>query len=186
MGQLIFSAICSLDGYIADSAGDFDWAVPDETVLADLNAEARTVGTYLYGRRMYETLSGWETDPSYADQSPGSAEFAAIWQAADKVVYSSTLETVNTRRTRLERSFEAADVAQIKRDSAADLYVDGPTLAAHALRLGVVDRLHLILCPVVVGGGLAVLPADVRLTLRLDGERRYENGMVALRYAIER
>jgi dihydrofolate reductase len=186
MGQLIFSAICSLDGYIADRAGAFDWAVPDEVVLADLNAEARTVGTYLYGRRMYEMLSGWETDPTYAEQSPGSAEFAAIWQAADKVVYSSTLEEVSTRRTRLARSFEAADVERLKRNSAADLYVDGPTLAAHAFGLGVVDRVHLVLCPVVVGGGLAALPADVRLSLRLDGEQRYDNGMVAVRYAIER
>jgi dihydrofolate reductase len=185
MGRLIFSAIGSLDGYMSDSAGDFSWAVPDEDVLADINAEARTIGTFLYGRRMYEMMTGWETDPSAAAQSPESAEFAAVWQAADKIVYSTTLEAVTTRRTRLERRFDAADVEQVKRDSATDLYVDGPTLAAHALRLGVVDRLHLIVCPIVVGGGLAILPADVRLSLRLSSERRYGNGMVALQYDVQ-
>lgn len=186
MGRLIYSAIGSLDGYLADDAGDFGWAVPDEEVLADVNAEARAVGTYLYGRRMYEMMTGWETDPSVAAQSPESAEFAEIWQAADKVVYSTTLESVTTRRTRLERSFDAAQVEKVKDDSAGDLYVDGPTLAAHALRLGVVDRLHLIVCPVVIGGGLAILPDGVRLGLRLDGERRYGNGMVGLRYEVVR
>lgn len=185
MGRLIFSAISSLDGYIADPAGTFDWAVPDEEVLAEVNAETRAIGTYLYGRRMYEMMTGWETDPSVAAQSPESAEFAAIWHAADKIVYSTTLADVTTRRTRLERRFDPGEVERIKRNSDTDLYVDGPTLAAHAMRLGVVDRLHLILCPIVVGGGLAALPADVRLNLRLDTERRYRNGMVSLRYDVE-
>lgn len=184
MGRLIFSAIGSLDGYSTDPDGNFDWAVPNEEVLADLNAEARTIGTHLYGRRMYEMMTGWETDPSIAAQSPESAEFAAIWQAADKIVYSSTLDDVATRRTRLEPRFEAPQVEQIKRDSDTDLYVDGPTLAAHALRLGVVDRLHLILCPIVIGTGLAILPSDLRLNLRLDTERRYSNGMVSLQYDV--
>lgn len=184
MGRLIFSAIGSLDGYLADLDGNFDWAVPDEEALADINAESRTVGTYLYGRRMYEMMIGWETDPSAAAQSAESAEFAKIWQATEKVVYSSTLPSVSTRRTRLERRFEAADVEEIKRRSDADMYVDGPTLASHAIRLGVVDRLHLILCPVVIGGGLPVLPDDVRLNLRLDDERRYSNGMVGLKYEV--
>lgn len=184
MGRLIFSAIGSLDGYTTDSHGNFGWAVPDEEALADINAEARTIRTYLYGRRMYEMMTCWETDPSAAAQSPESAEFAAIWQAADKIVYSSTLAAVSTRRTRLERQFDAAEVEEVKRRSATDLYVDGPTLAAHAMRLGVVDRLHLILCPIVVGGGLAMLPDDVRLDLRLDSERRYGSGMISLQYDI--
>lgn len=186
MGRLIFSAIASLDGYMADSEGNFDWAMPDEEVLADINAEARTVGTYLYGRRMYEMMTVWETDPAVAGDSQGSAEFAAIWQAADKIVYSTTLDAVSTRRTRLEREFDARQVEEIKRSSVADLYVDGPTLAAYAIRLGVVDRLHVIVCPVVVGGGLSILPVDVRLDLRLDAERAYGNGMVGLQYEVRR
>ncbi len=184
MGRLIFSAIGSLNGYTTDPDGNFEWAVPDEELLADINAEARIIGTYLYGRRMYEMMTVWETDPSAAAQSLRSAEFAAIWRSAEKIVYSSTLAAVSTRRTRLERQFDAAEVEKVKRRSATDLYVDGPTLAAHAMRLGVVDRLHLILCPVVVGGGLAMLPEDVGLQLRLDGERRYGNGMISLQYDI--
>lgn len=184
VGRLIFSAIGSLDGYLADSDGNFDWAVPDEEVLADVNAEARGVDTYLYGRRMCEMMIGWETDPSAAAQSPESAEFAELWWAAEKIVYSTTLSAVSTRRTRLERRFDAAEVEEIKRRSPTDLYVDGPTLAAHAMRLGVVDRLHLILCPILVGGGSAVLPDDVRVDLRLDTQHRYGNGMISLRYDV--
>lgn len=130
-------------------------------------------------------MTGWATDPSLAAQSPESAEFAAIWPAAEKIVYSSTLATVGTRRTRLEREFDAAKVEEVKRSSDADLYVDGPTLAKHAMRLGVVDRLHLILCPIIVGGGLAILPTDARLNLRLDAESRYSNGMINLQYHIQ-
>jgi dihydrofolate reductase len=184
MGRLIFSAIGSLDGYLTDADGNFDWAEPDEEVLADLNAEVRTAGTYLYGRRMYETMKVWETDPAAAAQSPESGEFAGIWQAAQKVVYSSTLPSVSTSRTRLVRRFDAAEVEKLKRGSDTDLYVGGPTLAAEALRHGLVDRLHLILAPAVIGGGLPVLPAGLRLTLRLDDERRYPNGMVALQYDV--
>lgn len=184
MGRLTFSAIGSLDGYLTDSDGNFDWAVPDEEVLADVNAAARSIGTYLYGRRMYEMMTGWETDPSVATQSPESAEFAEIWQNAEKVVYSTTLSTPGTRRTRIERAFETAEVERIKRRSTADLYVGGPTLATHAMRLGVVDRLHLVLCPILVGGGLAILPDDVRVDLRLDTQHRYGNGMISLRYDI--
>lgn len=186
MGRLILSAICSLDGYSADADGGFEWAVPDEEVLADVNAEARTVGTYLYGRRMYEMMTVWETDPAAAAQSPESAEFAAIWQAADKIVYSTTLDDVSTRRTRLEHSFDPIAIEEIKRRTDRDLYVDGPTLAAYALRVGVVDRLHLIVCPVVIGSGLPVLPNGLRLDLRLDTEHRYGNGMVGLRYDVRR
>lgn len=184
VGRLIFSAIGSLDGYLTDPDGNFDWAVPDEEVLADVNAEARSIGTYLYGRRMYEMMIGWETDPSAAAQSRESAEFAEIWQAAEKIVYSTTLPDISTRRTRLERRFEAADVEEVKRRSSTDLYVAGPTLAGHAMRLGLVDRLHLILCPIVVGGGLAMLPDDVPIHLRLDNAHRYGNGMISLRYDI--
>lgn len=184
MGRLIFSAIVSLDGYLTDVEGNFDWAVPDEQVLADINAESRTVGTHLYGRRMYEMMVPWETDPSAAAQSAESAEFAKIWQEVEKVVYSTTLPSVSTSRTRLERAFNADDVEELKRQRDADLYVDGPTLAGHAIRLRVVDRLHLILCPVTLGGGLSMLPNDVRLNLRLDEEHRYDNGMVGLKYDI--
>lgn len=185
MGQLIVSTISSLDGYMTDHEGNFDWAMPDEEVLADINAEARPIGTYLYGRRIYETMTGWETEPSLAEQSPGSAEFAAIWQGAEKIVYSTTLTAVSTRRTRIEREFDRTAVEKIKDSSDLDLYVAGPTLAKHAMRLGVVDRLHLIVCPIAVGGGLAILPTDFRLNLRLDSERRYSNGMISLRYGVE-
>lgn len=184
MGQLIFSAIGSLDGYLTGPDGNFDWAVPDEEILADINTEARSIGTYLYGRRMYEMMIGWETDPSVAAQSPKSAEFAEIWQAAEKIVYSTTLSNTSTRRTQLERRFEAAEVQELKRRSPADLYLGGPTLAAHAMRLGVVDRLHLVLCPVLVGDGLTMLPDDIQLNLRLDTQHRYSNGMISLRYDI--
>jgi dihydrofolate reductase len=186
MGRLIYTAICSLDGCYTDADGDFSWSVPSEEFLADLNAQMRGASTHLYGRRMYETMHVWETDPAVAAQSPRSAEFAEIWQAAEKVVYSSSLPSVRTERTRLERRFEAAGVEEIKRSTDADVYVGGPTLAADALRLGLVDVLNLVVCPAVIGTGLAVLPSDVRLTLRLTDERRYDNGMVSLTYDITR
>lgn len=185
MGRLIYSAICSLDGYLTDPDGNFDWGVPSEEALADITAEGRAVGTHLYGRRMYEMMTGWETDPATAAQSPESAEFAAVWQAADKIVYSTTLEAVSTRNTRLERHFDPAQVEEIKRRATRDLYVAGPTLAVHALRGRVVDRIHLVICPVIVGGGLAMLPPDLRLDLRLDTEQRYDNGMVRITYDVQ-
>lgn len=184
--MLTYMMICSLDGYVADADGRFDWGVPDEEVLAHVNDAARPVGTYLYGRRIYELMTGWEHDPAAAEQSPGSAEFARIWQAARKVVFSTSLGQTSTRHTTLERTFDPDAVARLARES--DVSVAGPTLAAHAhaLRAGLVDEVHLVVCPVVVGGGLRVLPEGVRVDLSLAEERRFASGVVALRYRVQR
>jgi dihydrofolate reductase len=182
VSKLIYSAIASLDGYVADADGNFDWAVPDEEVHTFINALERPVGTYLYGRRMYETMVGWETDPTLADQSPVMRDFAEIWQAAEKIVYSKTLETVDTARTRIERDFDPEAVQQMKALAGRDLIVGGPDLAAQAFRAGLVDECHLFVVPMVVGGGKRSLPNDVRLKLELLDERRFGNGMVYLHY----
>jgi dihydrofolate reductase len=182
MGKLIYTAITSLDGYIEDEEGKFDWAEPDAEVHAFVNDLERGAGTYLYGRRMYETMVGWETDPSLAEQSPVMADFAAIWQAADKVVYSTTLETVSTARTRIERAFQADAVRAMKAQAEQDLTVGGANLAAHAFEAGLVDECHLYLVPVVVGGGKRSLPEGMRVNLELIDERRFGNGTVHLRY----
>ncbi|HEV3378885.1 MAG TPA: dihydrofolate reductase family protein, partial [Thermoleophilaceae bacterium] len=183
MAKLIYTALASLDGYVADAEGRFDWAVPDEEVHAFINDLERGVGTYLYGRRMYETMSVWETDAGLAAESDVTRDFAEIWQAADKIVYSKTLETVSTERTRLERDFDPGAVRQMKASAASDLAVAGPELAAHAFRAGLVDECHLFLAPVIVGGGKKSLPDGVRLDLELLDERRFASGMVHLRYA---
>jgi dihydrofolate reductase len=182
MAKLVYSAISSLDGYIADEDGSFDWAVPDEQVLAFINDLERPVGTYLYGRRMYEMMVGWETDPALAGQSPLMRDFAEIWQAADKVVYSRTLEAVSTARTRMERDFDPEAVRQIKASAGRAASVSGPDLAAHAFRAGLVDECHLFVAPIAVGSGKRSLPNDVRVRLELLDERRFGNGMVYLRY----
>jgi dihydrofolate reductase len=182
MAKLIYAAITSADGYIEDDTGGFAWAEPDDEVHAFVNDLERPVGTYLYGRRMYETMVGWETDPGVAAQSPLMADFARIWQAADKVVYSTTLETVSTSRTRIERAFDPDQVREMKASADRDLAVGGPGLAAHAFRAGLVDECHLFLVPVVVGGGKRALPDGVRLDLQLLDERRFGNGTVHLRY----
>ena len=182
MAKLIYSAIASLDGYVADEDGNFDWAVPDEEVHTFINNLARPVGTYLYGRRMYETMVGWETDPTLADQSPLMEDFAQIWRAADKIVYSKTLEAVSTTRTRIERDFDSEAVRRMKVLAARDLIVGGPELAAQAFRAGLVEECHLFVAPMVVGGGKRSLPDDVRLKLELLDERRFESGMVYLHY----
>jgi dihydrofolate reductase len=182
MAKLIYSAITSLDGYIADEDGNFDWAAPDEEVHRFVNDLERPVGTYLYGRRMYEVMAGWETDPTLAEQSPLMRDFAEIWRSADKLVYSRTLATVATARTRIERDFDPTAVRQLKAGAGADLTVAGPGLAAQAFRAGLVDECHLFLVPVVVGGGKPSLPHGVRLKLELLDERRFGNGMVYLRY----
>ena len=184
MAKLIYSAIASLDGYVADEEGNFDWAVPDEEVHTFINDLERPVGTYLYGRRLYETMVGWETDPTLADQSPVLRDFAEIWQAADKLVYSKTLEAVPTARTRIERDFDPEAVRQMKALAGRDLMVGGPELAAHAFRAGLVDECHLFVVPMVVGGGKRSLPNDVRMRLELLDERRFGNGMVYLKYRI--
>jgi dihydrofolate reductase len=181
MTRLIYSAIMSLDGYIEDDRGKFDWAEPDEEVHAFVNDLERTVGTHLYGRRMYEVMSYWGTN-TFADEPTVIRDFAEIWQAADKIVYSRTLETVSTARTRLERSFDPEAVRQLKASAENDLIVGGPGLAAEMFRAGLVDELQLFVAPAVVGGGKAALPDNVRLDLELLDERRFGNGTVFLRY----
>ena len=182
MAKLIYSSLVSLDGYIADEQGSFGWAVPDEEVLVFLNDLEPSVGTYLYGRRMYEMMTGWETDPSAAAQSAASGDFARIWQAADKIVYSTTLSSVSTARTRLERSFDVDAVRALKEAAAQDLNVSGPGLAAHALRVGLVDECNVVIAPVVVGGGKQLFPDHLRVDLELLEQRRFGNGMAYLRY----
>lgn len=181
MARLIYSCIASLDGYVADAAGGFAWAAPDDEVHAFVNEQERSAGTYLYGRRMFETMRYWAT----AEPAAGPmADYAAIWRAADKVVYSSTLDAVETERTRLERSFDPDAVAALKASAQRDVTIGGPTLAAHALRAGLVDECHLFVVPAVVGGGTGWLPDDLRLDLALRGERRFAGGTVHLHYAL--
>jgi dihydrofolate reductase len=186
MAKLIYSAISSLDGYVADEDGNFDWAVPDEEVHAFINDLDRPLGTYLYGRRMYETMAGWETDPTLAGRSPLIQDFAQIWQAAHKIVYSRTLEAVSTTRTRIERNFDPEAVRQMKSLARRDLIVGGPELAARAFEANLVDECHLFVAPIVVGGGKRSLPDDVRLKLELLDERRFGNSMVYLYYTIRK
>ncbi|HET9722524.1 MAG TPA: dihydrofolate reductase family protein [Actinomycetota bacterium] len=185
MARLIYSAIASLDGYVADADGDFGWATPDEEVHAFVNDLDRPIGTYLYGRRMYEVMVFWETAHTLADLRAPERDYTAIWQAADKVVYSETLETVSSARTRLERAFDPDAVRRMRDASERDLSVGGPGLAAAALRAGLVDECRVFLAPVVVGGGTRFFPDDVRLTLELLDERRFGNGMVYLRYRVD-
>jgi dihydrofolate reductase len=180
--KLIYTAIASLDGYVADEDGNFDWAEPDEEVHAFVNDLERSAGTYLYGRRMYELMVGWETDPTLTEQSPLMRDFAEIWQATDKVVYSTTLETVSTARTRIERAFDPEAVRQMKASGGRDMLVGGPELAAHAFKAGLVDECQLFLTPIVVGGGKQALPDNVRVKLELLDERRFASGVVYLRY----
>jgi dihydrofolate reductase len=183
VARLIYSAIASLDGYVADEDGRFDWAVPDDEVHAFVNDLERPVGTYLYGRRMYEVMAGWETAEGPTYEAPLMREYAAIWRAADKVVYSRTLEAVATPRTRIEREFDPEVVRRMKADEGADISVGGPGLAAAALRAGLVDECSLLVSPIVVGGGTAWLPRGLRVALELLAERRFGNGLVHLRYA---
>jgi len=182
MAKLIYSAITSLDGYVADEDGNFDWAEPDEEVHAFVNELERPVGTYLYGRRMYEVMVYWETAQTLVDPPPFVEDFAELWQAADKIVYSKTLETVSSARTRIERDFDAETVRQLKASARRDITVGGPELAAQAIEAGLVDELHLFLTPIVVGGGKQSLPDGVHLKLELLSERRFGNGVVHLHY----
>jgi dihydrofolate reductase len=182
MAKLIYSAITSLDGYVADKDGKFDWAAPDEEVHNFVNDLERPVGTYLYGRRMYEVMGYWETAHTLADQPPFVQDFAEIWQAADKIVYSTTLETVSSARTRIERDFDPEAVRQMKAQAGRDITVGGTELAAQAIKAGLVDEYHLFLAPIVVGGGNQSLPNNVRLKLELLDERRFGNGVVHLHY----
>jgi dihydrofolate reductase len=182
MAKLIYSAISSLDGYVADVDGNFDWAVPDEEVHTFINDLERPVGTYLYGRRLYEVMVGWESAHALADQPPYMQDFAQIWRAADKIVYSKTLGTVSSARTRIERDFDPEAVRQMKARAGHDIIVGGPDLAAQAIKARLVDEWHLFAAPILVGGGKQALPNNVRLKLELQDERRFGNGMVYLHY----
>ncbi len=184
MAKLIYSAMTSLDGYVADEEGCFDWAEPDEEIHVFVNDLERSIGCYLYGRRMYEVMVGWETVLDDAGQSPFVQDFAQIWRAADKLVYSSTLQQVSSAKTRIERDFGPAAIRQLKAAAESDLSVGGPHLAAAAIRAGLVDECHLFVTPVVVGGGNQALPSKVQLNLELLTERRFRNGVVHLHYRI--
>jgi dihydrofolate reductase len=182
MANLVYSAIASLDGYVADENGNFDWAAPDEEVHAFVNDLERRIGTYLYGRRMYEVMRYWETAPTGDDQLPVVKDYTQIWRAADKIVYSTTLATVSSARTRLEREFDPHAIRQMKATARRDVSVGGPELAAQAIKAGLVDELHLFLVPIVVGGGKSSLPSHVRVDLELLDEHRFGNGTVHLHY----
>ncbi len=184
MARLIYSTIMSLDGYIEDGDGRFGWAEPDEDVHRFVNDLLRPVGTYLYGRRMYETMAAWETEPALAAASPVTRDFAEIWQAADKVVYSTTLDRPVTARTRIERSFDPDAVRALKASADRDIVVGGSQLAAEAFRAGLVDELQVVIAQAVVGGGKRALPDGVRLGLELVDQRRFPGGMAYLCYRV--
>lgn len=184
MAKLICTAMTSLDGYIADEHGQFDWAAPDSDVHAFVNDLERPIGTYLYGRRMYEVMVFWETAPAGPDQSPVVLDYAKLWRAADKIVYSTTLPTAGSARTRIERTFDPAAVRAVKDAADRDLSIGGPALAAHAFRAGLVDEVRLFVSPVIIGGGNRFLPDGLRLNLHLVDERRFDNGVVYLRYRV--
>jgi dihydrofolate reductase len=184
MGKLIYSAIASLDGYVEDEEGKFDWGMPDEEVHAFVNDLERSIGTYLYGRRMYETMVFWETASTEADEPPVFYDYAGIWRAAEKVVYSRTLQTVSSARTRIEHEFDPDAVRRLKESSGADIAVGGAELAGQAIGAGLVDECHLFLFPIVVGGGKRALRDSVRAQLELLDERRFGNGVVHLHYRV--
>ncbi|MET4061949.1 dihydrofolate reductase [Arthrobacter sp. UYP6] len=183
MGQLVYTCITSLDGYVADEDGNFDWSMPDEEVHAFVNDLERNIGTQLYGRGLYEVMAAWDTMP-VAEEPEEIQDYAEIWKAADKIVFSRSLQSVDTSNTRLEHEFDADAVRRLKEASDRDLSVGGPDLAGQALRAGLVDEVQLLLSPVIVGGGKAFLPAGLRLGLDLLEERRFGNGVVFLRYGI--
>lgn len=182
MAHLIYTANSSLDGYIEDMDGKFDWIAPDEEYFRFITNLIRADGTHLYGRRMYESMMVWETDPNLAGQSPLMHDFAQVWQAADKIVYSRTLEAVSTRKTQIERNFDPEAIRRLKESVEKDIHIGGAELATHAFRSGLIDECHLFLLPIIVGGGKQCLPDNVRLELELLEERRFGNGVVFLRY----
>ena len=182
MANLIYVANTSLDGYTEDKDGKFDWTDPSEEYFRFITNLVRAMRTHLYGRRMYESMMVWETDPNLAVASLQSRDFADVWQAADKIVYSRTLETISTRKTQLERTFDPQAIRQLKATSEHDILIGGPELTAHAFRAGLIDECHLFLIPILVGGGKSALPDNVRMELELLAERRFGNGTVYLRY----
>ena len=183
MGRLIYAGLASLDGYTVDTEGRFDWAAPDHEVHQFVNDLERGIGTYLYGRRMYEVMSFWE---DVDDPEPVMQDYAAVWQAADKVVYSSTLSSVSTARTRLEPRFDAEAVRELVASAPHDVSIGGPTVAAEALRAGLVDEVHTVLNPVTVGGGTPMFPVGLRLDLELLAEHRFASGVVHLHHRVRR
>ncbi len=183
MAKLVYSAIASLDGYVEDERGSFDWARPDEEVHAFANELERPIGTYLYGRRMYETMVFWET-ASTSGEPAVFGDYAELWRAADKVVFSRTLQEVSSARTRIERELDPDAIRALKRAADADVSVGGSELAGQALAAGLVDELHLLLFPVLVGGGKPALPLGVRAELELIDERRFESGVVHMGYRV--
>jgi dihydrofolate reductase len=185
MAKLIYSAITSLDGYVADEDGNFDWSMPDDEVHTFVNDLERPIGTHLFGRRMYEVMAYWETALSVPDQPQVMRDYAELWQQADKIVYSTTLESVSSAKTRIERDFDPEAVRQLKTNAERDISVGGPHLAARAFESELVDECHLFLSPVIVGGGNQALPNGVRLNLELISERRFGNGVVHLHYRIK-
>ena len=185
MGKLIYSMITSLDGFVSDPAGNFGWGAPEEEVHEFVNKQFGSIGTNLYGRRMYETMVYWETAHTAPEQPPFILEFARIWQATDKIVYSTTLNEVASARTRIERTFDPDAVRKLKRESDLDITIEGPHLAAQAIRAGLVDEYQLFVGPVIVGGGNPFFPDDVRVDLELWDERRFGNGVVYLRYGVK-
>jgi dihydrofolate reductase len=182
MANLIYMANMSLDGYTEDEDGKFDWTEPSGELFRFITNLVRAMRTHLYGRRMYQTMMVWETDPNLAAQSAPMRDFAEIWQAADKIVYSRTLESISTRKTQLERTFDPQAIRQMKAAGEHDFLIGGPELAAHAFRAGLIDECHLFLIPILVGGGKSALPDNVRLELELLAEHRFRNGAVFLRY----
>jgi dihydrofolate reductase len=184
MVKLIYSAIASLDEYVEDKQGKFDWAEPDEEVFAFVNDLERPIGTYLYGRRMYETMVAWETMDISGDQPRVIRDFAQLWRAAEKIVYSRTLQTPSSGRTRIEHELDPAAIRRLKASSHRDISIGGAEFAGKAIAAGLVDECHLILCPIIVGGGKRALPADVRTELELMGQRRFRSGAVHLHYRI--
>ena len=185
MAKLIYSAITSLDGYVEDEHGRFGWAKPDEEVHAFVNELERPIGTYLYGRHLYETMAWWETIDTGPAQNAVVRDFAELWRAADKIVYSRTLETVSTARTRIEHEFDSDAIRALKRTAAADISVGGSELAGQALAAGLVDELHLLLNPIIVGGGKPALPGHVWTELELIGERPFQCGVVHVAYRVD-
>ncbi len=184
MAQLFYTAITSLDGYVNDAGGNFDWSVPNEEEHAFINDLERDIGTYLYGRRLYGTMKVWESMYAAADLSRVARDYADLWHEADKVVYSTTLHEVDTAKTSLERSFDVEAVRRLKESADADVTVGGANLAGQALAAGLVDQVHLFLAPAIVGGGTRALPDGVRTGLELLDERTFANGVVHLHYAV--
>ncbi len=184
MGKLIYAAIASLDGYVEDEDGRFDWSTPDDEVHAFVNDLERPIGTYLYGRRMYETMVFWETVSTTADEPAVFSDYARIWRAADKIVYSRSLQEASSAKTRIERKFDPDAIQRLKRSTGADIAIGGAEIAGQAIGAGLVDECHLFLCPIVVGGGKRALPHNMRIQLELLGERRFSNGVVHLHYCV--